>query len=166
LTAIAAANTSSPITVPQAVLYQEVRSELSTSLDRGLHQHLIELSASWGISPSYVSHPNVPSNQREISEVGEMGGKGRAVRTNDSLQKTPVGKPLWTMPVDEVSPRYITGNNSSIEKQYSMTVAGQQHCRCCARATGANHNRVVHITSGSFANCRKEMLTENQKLGL
>jgi hypothetical protein len=65
------------------------------------------------------------------------------------------------MPVYEVSLGHVTQKIASVEKQYPMALASQQHCRCCTRATGANHNRVVHITSGSSANCRDEMLAEN-----
>jgi len=60
----------------------------------------------------------------EVSEVGEMRGKWRAVRSNDSLQKTPFGEPPWTMPVYEVAPVHITGNNAAVEEQHLMTVAG------------------------------------------
>jgi hypothetical protein len=85
---------------------------------------LVELAASRIISPSHVSQPNVSSNQREISEVSEMGGKWRAVRSDDSLQKPPVGEPLRTVPVYEVSAVHITGNNAPVEKQHPVTVAG------------------------------------------
>jgi hypothetical protein len=83
---VATTNALNPITVPQTVLHQEIRAELDTSFDRGFDQHLIELSASRSISPSHISYPNVSSNQRKITEIGEMGGKWRAIRSNNSLQ--------------------------------------------------------------------------------
>jgi len=85
---------------------------------------MVQLAASRSISPGHVALPNVPSNQRKISKIGKMGGKWRTVRSDDSLQKSPVGKPLWTVPVYEVSAVHITGNNASVEQQYSVTMPG------------------------------------------
>jgi hypothetical protein len=84
---------------------------------------LVELAASRSISPSHVSLPNVPSNQRKISKVGEMGGEWRAVRSHDPLQESPVGEPLRTVPVNEVSPVHITGKNATVEQEHAVTVA-------------------------------------------
>src|SRR5215469_9477636 len=125
LTVIPAANAPNAITVPQTVLHQEIRAELDTSFDRGFYQHLIKLSTSRGISPSHVSHPNVPSDQRKIPEVREMCGEWRAIRCNHLLQKSPVGEPLWTVPMYEVSPAHITGNNASVEKKHPVSVPCQ-----------------------------------------
>jgi hypothetical protein len=146
LTVIAAANPFDSITFPAAALHKEVRAKFRPGFNRSFHQHLIELATSRSISPRHVSHPNVSSNQRKISEVGEMRGKWRAVCSNDSLQQTPIGEPLWAMTVDEVPPVHIAGKDASFKKQHPMALAGQQHCRHSTCAPGANHNRVVHIT--------------------
>ena len=124
LTVIAAANARDPITVPETAFHREVRAELDTSFNRRFHQHLVELAPSRSISPSRISQPYVSSDQRKISEISAMGGKWRAVRTNDSVQKPPLGEPFRTVPVYEVSPVHITGNHTSVEKQDPVTVAG------------------------------------------
>ena len=166
-TNIAAANARDPVVIPQTVLYQEIRTELSTSFDRRFHQHLIELAAPRCVSPSPVSHPNVSSKQREISEGSKVGGKRRTIRANYLLQKTPVRESLRAMSVYKVPPVYITGNNSSLKQQNSMPLAGEQHRCYRTRAAGTNYNCVVHVTSDILRILHaKEMLAGDWKLGL
>ena len=85
--------------------------------------------------------------QGKIAKVSEVRDNRWTIRSNNSLQKAPLGEQSRTLFVYEVAPMHITRDQISVDEQDSVALASKQHCSGGTRATGANYDRVVHLTS-------------------